>query len=120
DLFTLLPKSDKRKTGFLTMLNEDGVLKTVTKIFHAPELWVYLILIPIFLALVIKWILIGKYAWRNHHNPDSRALFFCLFVGSIILITGPLNASRFMMPFEPVLSVFASLAITGPENRTPD
>ncbi len=118
DLFTLLPKSDKRETGFLKMLNEDGLLKTLKKIFHSPELWIYLILIPVFLALIVKWILIGKYAWGNHNNPDSRVLFFCLFVGFIILITGPLNASRFMMPFEPVLSVFASLAITGPENRT--
>ena len=120
DLFTFLPKSDKKESGFLAMLNEDGVFETVIKTFHSPEFWIYLILIPVFLAQIVKWILIGKYAWRYHHRPDPRALFFSIFIGFIILITGPLNASRFMMPFEPVLSVFAALAIAGHENRPQD
>lgn len=110
DLMTFITIEDG-KQGFLEILNGN---KPFSSLFSKKSLLlVYFLLIPIFLALLFKWFHFFKFYLTKKRSFSEY--FFLVFIGYYILITGPVNCSRYMMPLQLVLITFVLVSIN--ENR---
>lgn len=105
DLMTFFEKETGRE-GFLEILNSD---KPIWDAFKNKFLVVYLFLIPIFLTNCIKWFYFLKYLFFN--KLTFNVYYFIVLFGYYILVSGPVNCSRYMMPFQGILIVFAILGM---------
>ena len=110
DLMTFVEKEDG-KQGFLEILNEN---KSFSSLFSNKSLMlIYALLIPIFLALLFKWFHFFKFYLTKKRSFSEY--FFLVFVSYYVLITGPVNCSRYMMPLQLVLVTFVLVSVN--ENR---
>ena len=110
DLITFVKKEDGRQ-GFLEILNEN---KSFSSLFSNKSLMlIYALLIPIFLALLFKWFHFFKFYLTKKRSFSEY--FFLVFVSYYVLITGPVNCSRYMMPLQLVLVTFVLVSVN--ENR---
>lgn len=105
DLMTFYEKENGRQ-GFLELLNND---KPIWDSFKNKFVIVYLFLIPIFLANCVKWFYFLKYLFFN--KLTFNIYYFIVLFGYYILVSGPVNCSRYMMPFQGILIVFALLGM---------
>ncbi|WP_281297928.1 hypothetical protein [Flavobacterium limnophilum] len=105
DLMTFFEKETGRQ-GFLEILNND---KPIWDAFKNKFVIVYLFLIPVFLANCIKWFYFLKYLFFN--KLTFKGYYFIILFGYYILVSGPVNCSRYMMPFQGILIVFAVLGM---------
>ena len=107
---TFVEKEDG-KQGFLEILNEN---KSFSSLFSNKSLMlIYALLIPIFLALLFKWFHFFKFYLTKKRSFSEY--FFLVFVSYYVLITGPVNCSRYMMPLQLVLVTFVLVSVN--ENR---
>ncbi|TPD69854.1 hypothetical protein [Flavobacterium microcysteis] len=109
DLMTLVEKYDTNQ-GFLNMLSTAGMKKTISNFFEYKYFWIILILIPIFIATLFKWGLIFRYLWERRKRIDFSSSYLLIFISYAILITGPVNASRYMMPLQGILIAYAVIS----------
>lgn len=116
DLMTLIEKYNPN-SGFLNMLSTAGLKKTVTNFFDYKYFWIILLLIPLFLATLLKWTLLLKHLWKKRKEINFRNSYLILFIAYAILITGPVNASRYMMPLQGILIVIAIISWEGSKNK---
>jgi hypothetical protein len=105
DLMTFF-KKENGKQGFLEILNND---KSILAIFNNKFALIYIFLIPILLTICIKWFYFFKYLFSN--KLTLNIYYLILLYGYYILVSGPVNCSRYMMPFEGILIVFAILGM---------
>jgi len=101
DIMTFFKEEDG-KQGFLEILNGN---KSLQSLFKDKMIFILILLIPIFLLNIIKYLYFTKYALKNKHSV-LILYFFLLFVYTI-LISGPVNSSRYMMPFQMIIIGFA-------------
>lgn len=106
DLMTLVEKYDPNQ-GFLNMLSTAGLKKTIISFFEYKYFWIVLILIPIFIVTLLKWGLIFRHLWKKKKAIDFSSTYLLIFISYAILITGPVNASRYMMPLQGILIAYA-------------
>jgi hypothetical protein len=110
DLMTFVEKEDG-KQGFLEILNGN---KPFSSLFSKKSLlFIYFLLIPIFVTLLFKWFHFFKFYLTKKRSFSEY--YFLVFIGYYILITGPVNCSRYMMPLQLVLITFVLVSIN--ENR---
>ena len=110
DLMTFIAKEDGRQ-GFLEILNGN---KPFSSLFSNKSwMLIYTLLIPIFLALLFKWFHFFKFYLTKKRSFSEY--FFLVFIGYYVLITGPVNCSRYMMPLQLVLVAFVLVSVN--ENR---
>ena len=110
DLMTFIAKEDGRQ-GFLEILNGN---KPFSSLFSNKSLMlIYVFLIPIFLILLFKWFHFLKFYFTKKRSFSEY--FFFVFIGYYVLITGPVNCSRYMTPFQFVLITFVLVSVN--ENR---
>jgi hypothetical protein len=100
-------KSTVEKEGFLSLINNKGFSYTLKKMLQSGSIWILVLLVPVFLAGIIKWLLVSRYFYFNYKELTPGLAFLWLLLFYIILVTGPLNASRFMMPLQFVIICFA-------------
>ncbi len=105
DLMTFFERETGRQ-GFLEILNND---KPIWDAFKNKFVLVYLFLIPIFLINCIKWFYFSRYLFYN--KLTFNIYYFIILFGYYILVSGPVNCSRYMMPFQGILIVFALLGM---------
>lgn len=105
DLMTFFEKENGRQ-GFLEIVNTD---KSIWSIFKNKFVLVYLFLVPIFLTNCVKWFYFLKYVFFN--KLTFNVYYFIVLFGYYILVSGPVNCSRYMMPFQGILIVFAILGM---------
>lgn len=103
DLMTFFRKEDG-KQGFLEILNSD---KSIFSLFKNQFAFVYLLLIPIFLFNLVKWHYFFKCLIFNKLNFLSYYILVLLIYS--ILVSGPVNCSRYMMPFQIIVIFFGIL-----------
>lgn len=101
DLMTFFQK-ENGKQGFLEILNTK---KSIFSLFTNKFVMVYILLIPIFLFNLIKWFYLLKYIALNKLNFLNYYILILLFY--TILITGPVNCSRYIMPLQIIIFYFA-------------
>ena len=101
DLMTFFKKEDG-KQGFLEVLNSNKSFQTI---LYSKYLWVYLVLIPIILFQIIKFLCFLYFIFQD--VPKLNALQFYLFCLALlyIFLTGPVNCSRLMMPLQGFLII---------------
>lgn len=105
DLMTFFEKETGRQ-GFLEVLNTD---KSIWSLFKNKFVFIYLILIPIFLTNCVKWFYFSRYLFFN--KLTFNGYYFMVLFGYYILVSGPVNCSRYMMPFQGILIVFTILGM---------
>lgn len=105
DLMTFFEKENGKK-GFLEVLNNN---KSILTIFKNKFAFIFLFLIPIFLMICFKWFYFFKYLFFNRLTVNIY--YLVLLFGYNILVTGPVNCSRYMMPFQGILIIFAILGM---------
>ena len=105
DLMTFF-KKENGKQGFLELLNNG---KSILTIFKNKFALIYLLLIPVFLTICIKWFYFFRYLFFN--KLTLNICYLILLLGDYILVSGPGNCSRYMMPFQGILIVFAILGM---------
>ncbi len=105
DLMTFFEKENGNR-GFLEVLNTN---KSILSLFQNKFAYVYLLLIPIFLANCIKWYYFFNYLFFN--KLTVNIYYVMVLLGYYILVSGPVNCSRYMMPFQGIVIVFAVLGM---------
>ena len=90
------------KQGFLEILNGNKSLKSL---FKEKMIIIILFIIPIFFINIIKYFYFVKYILKNKHSNLIWYLFILLAYN--ILVSGPVNSSRYMMPFQIIVICFA-------------
>jgi hypothetical protein len=106
DLATFVEKEDG-KQGFLEVLNGK---KSFQFLFSKPQAFIVLILLfPIFLISIFKWIFFFKHFLKC--KLDFFEVYFLALLGYYVLVTGPVNCSRYMMPFQLIIFTFALMAL---------
>jgi hypothetical protein len=111
DLMTFFEKENGRQ-GFLEMLNND---RPIWEVFKNKFIIVYLFLIPILLANCIKLFYFLRYLFFN--KLSINVYYFLILFGYYVLVSGPVNCSRYMMPFQGILIVFAILGMQYKSNN---
>lgn len=101
DLMTFFKKEDG-KQGFLEILNGN---KSINSLFKDKMFFIIIFLIPIFFITICKYFYFIKYIIKNKHSYLIWYLFIMFAYN--ILICGPVNSSRYMMPFQMFVIVFA-------------
>jgi hypothetical protein len=99
---TFFKKEDGRQ-GFLEMLNSK---KGITIVIKNKQSWVYIILLGVLIVNVIKFILFGSYIYLNRKKTTYQINYIFLFILLYILLSGPVNCSRLMMPLQLVIIIF--------------
>ena len=106
DLMTFIDKEDG-KQGFLEILNGNKSWKTL---FEKPNsLIIYFLLIPVFVVLILKWFLFVRFYFSKKRN--FQQYYFLILIGYCVLVNGPVNCSRYMMPLQLIIITFVLLSI---------
>ena len=111
DIMTFFKKEDG-KQGFLELLNKKNSMFDLLKNRFA---FVYILLIPVFLINLIKWFYFLRYLLIK--KLDFKVYYIILILACYILISGPVNSSRYIMPFQCIIIVFAILGMKYKEHK---
>lgn len=109
DLMTFHEQQDASQ-GFMQLLNKQDFMSVLKGLLEYKYKIVILILIPIFLANIFKWFFAFAYLWKNKKLLNFRNAYLILIFGYSILITGPVNTCRYMIPLQGILIVIAVLS----------
>lgn len=101
DIMTFFKKEDG-KQGFLEILNGN---KPIQSLFKDKMFIVILFLIPIFFINILKYFYFFKFIIKNKHS--NLIWYLLILFAYTILISGPVNSSRYMMPFQMILICLA-------------
>lgn len=102
DIYNFLRIESENSNGFLHNEKKDEKLKSMFKLH--PAITVFLILF--FVINVIKTIGFAGHLW--HHRKNPIVLFGAFMVIYLALLTGPLGASRFVLPVQLIIISYAS------------
>jgi hypothetical protein len=105
DLMTFFKKEDG-KQGFLEIFNG---MKSIDELFKDKLSYVYLLLIPIGVVNCVKLFYATSFVLTQ--KLDVRLYYLIVTLLAYILLTGPVNSSRYMMPLQGIIIVFALLGI---------
>lgn len=108
DLMTFHEQQDASQ-GFMQLLNKQDFMAVLKGLLEYKYKIVLLMLIPIFLANIFKWFFAFAYLWKNKKLLNFRNAYLILIFGYSILITGPVNTCRYMIPIQGILIVIAVL-----------
>lgn len=107
DLQFLLPTTIEE--GFAH--REDGNLWNYLKSLH-PVIWIVLLPLTLFNALRLLLALRGFITKRK----ELHAWFALVLIAYVVAVTGPINASRFMVPLIPLLLWLSNIGLTSKQD----
>lgn len=96
--------------GFMQLLNKKDFILVLKGLLNYKYKIVVLLLIPIFLANIFKWFFAIAYLWKNKKLLNFRNVYLILIFGYSILISGPVNTCRYMVPLQGILIIIAVLS----------
>lgn len=111
DIYNFFGLEENRSSGFFERLNTDG-LKGIINYLFQQNLFLIVVLFLIALVNLIK--VAGLILFLTSKQIDIKfrlAIFF--IVGYISFATGPLGASRFMMPLIPLFIITTAMSLIG-------
>ena len=108
DLMTFHEQQDPSQ-GFMQLLNKESFMSVLKGLLEYKYKIVVFILIPLFLANIFKWFFAFAYLWNNKKLFNFRNAYLILIFGYSILITGPVNTCRYMVPLQGILIIIAVL-----------
>ncbi|TVR80652.1 MAG: hypothetical protein EA409_07450 [Saprospirales bacterium] len=115
DFYNFADKEGKIEDGLLYKLNEEGPVAALNHLLKGPTLLIFLL----FLTLLFKSLLV--FSWLGvllvKKLPTYQLALIIFLPLYIALATGPLNASRFMLPIMPILVIGAAISLNQFFNR---
>lgn len=110
DLYNFFNFKNKSEVGFLEHLNNNGITGAFNYFKKQPL--IIILLLPIILIFnLLKLYGFSKY-WIINYKASPPVFWFSLFIILYVtLLTGPLSASRFLVPLLPLYCMFASLGL---------
>jgi hypothetical protein len=84
-------------------------MKSIDELFKDKLSYVYLLLIPIGVVNCVKLFYATSFVLTQ--KLDVRLYYLIVTLLAYILLTGPVNSSRYMMPLQGIIIVFALLGI---------
>jgi hypothetical protein len=106
DLATFFNLESKSSAGFLTIINDEGLAGAI-KTFRLQGWGIMMLLLIIALFKLLKLSGFLIYLFRRNEQFQMRIFLFIL-VGYLAIVTGPLGASRFLLPVELILIATAT------------
>ena len=103
DLMTFF-KSEIGKEGFMRALNSKQPLASI---FQPKYILIYIFLVTIFIFQIVKLVGTTLYVFKERNKIDYLNTYLVLTVILYILLNGPVNSARYMMPFQGLFIVFA-------------
>jgi len=97
------------KEGLLNILNTEKSFSSIKSLLQTKHIWVLLLLIPIFLVNIVKLLYSLMYLLKIRKKLSFSIVFISTLIIYYILLTGPVNASRYMMLIQGVLIILSSL-----------
>lgn len=94
-------KKENGSEGLLEVLNGN---KSFSYLLNTTYIYIYLLLIPIFIFNFFKWWYFIKFFIKN--KLPLLNYYILILLISYIALTGPINCSRFMMPFQGIVLFF--------------
>jgi len=101
DVMTFFKKEDG-KQGFIEILNNN---KTMASFLNQQNLWIIVILIPIFIMQLLKFFCFCTFVYQNKSYLFSFRFYPILILILYIFLTGPVNCSRLMMPLQGLMII---------------
>ncbi len=110
DLYNFFSAEKSNKVGFLKILNDEGY----------RGIWNYIKMQPLFILISLPIILFFNFikiagfiffGIKNCTKLSYSLWFMVILLGYIIGLTGPLGASRFMVPILPIYLIIAVIGI---------
>ena len=101
DVMTFFKKEDG-KQGFIEILNNN---KTMASFLNQQNLWIIVILIPIFIMQLLKFFCFCTFVYQNKYHLFSFRFYPILILILYIFLTGPVNCSRLMMPLQGLMII---------------
>ena len=105
DMMTFFMNEDG-KQGFLEIFSGK---KPLSDLFANKLSYVYVLLIPIGIANLLKLFYACRFILTR--SLDIRLYYLIAILATYVLLTGPVNCSRYMMPLQGILIVFAVLGM---------
>jgi hypothetical protein len=105
DLMTFFKQEDG-KQGFLETLNG---MKSIDELFKDKLSYIYLLLIPIGVVNCVKLFYATSFVLTQ--KLDVRLYYLIATLLAYILLTGPVNNARLMMPLQGIIIAFALLGL---------
>lgn len=109
DLMTFSNEPYDSKQGLLNILNTEKSFSAIKGLLQTKHIWVLLLLIPIFLVNIVKLLYSLIYLLKTRTKLSFSIVFISTLIIYYIVLTGPVNASRYMMPIQGVLIILSSL-----------
>lgn len=109
DLMTFSHEKQNPSEGFMQLLNKKDFGSILKGLFDYKYKIVIILLIPIFLANIFKWLFAFNYLWQKRNSLNFRNGYLILLFGYSILISGPVNSCRYMVPLQGIVIVIAVL-----------
>jgi hypothetical protein len=116
DIYNFFNFSKNSEVGFLAHINNGGIMGAFKYFIKQPL--IIIIVLPIILIFnIIKFL--GFIAfWIKNHKKTPSVLWLAFFIIIYVtLLTGPLSASRFLVPFLPLYCMFAAIGILNYKNN---
>jgi len=98
DLVTFFGMQERDKPGFLNELNQDG-LRGAFRFLKQQGAGLVILLLVLALIKLVKLTGFVYYLFRRQESFYLR-IFLLLLIGYLAVVTGPLGASRFLLPVE--------------------
>lgn len=109
DMSNYFLPQDKNKNGLLEVLNKGNWNDTVYFLFHQQSPMMLLLLFLVSLMNIVKLYGFARFIWLKAYSWPEK-LMFTIPLLYISILTGPLGASRFMVP---VLLIYLGGAMLG-------
>lgn len=97
------------KQGLLNILNTEKSFSAIKGLLQTKHIWVLLLLTPIFLVNIVKLLYSLMYLLKTRKKLSFGIIFISTLITYYIVLTGPVNATRYMMPIQGVLIIHSSL-----------
>lgn len=117
DLYTLFEMENNRQTGMLDQILAGGsYVANIKRMLLSQDFWILICLGLVFLGNLIK--LSGLFLFSKVKQiPWELRAFVVLWIAYVVLITGPVGVSRYMVPLFPFLLFAFLLAPLKRKNR---
>ena len=109
DLYNFTGMEGETEEGLLYKLNEEGITAAWNHLISGPIFITFILFLTFFLKALLFFSWIGVLFAKK--IPSYQLALILILPLYIAMATGPLNASRFMLPVMPLLIIGASISL---------
>lgn len=115
DIFNFFGETNSDQVGFLKVINEDG-LSGVFSYLKKQNIFLLILLAVSLLFNGIRFIGLLFFSIKTLRKPNTIYMLILLLVGYFAAVTGPIGASRFVVPIIIILNFITLLVFTKHES----